>query len=234
MIKDAHHLPFVKRLETWFCASAVLPSLLRTYLRLILFMLGIALVLGACAPERVAFRKIKRNMAKVEAAIKAHPELADSLNLTRNEPITAPQFDEVLEVTPKVDSALVDSLAIELAKSKHELEAAIKSGLSPPITITKIREKLIRAACPDIRKDTTFYLTLIDGKDSLRVPLFVSLQATDGQLRARTSLGAIHWDRKRTTTQVLINEPERKFWGDPWFWVAVVLALLFVWVVIRR
>lgn len=238
-MKDVHSLSgihsFAKRVIVWFSESAVLPSIFATFLRLILFMLGIALVCGACSPRHAAYRKAKKNLAKIEQVIRSYPELADSLNLTQNEPITSPGIYDSLQATPAVDSSMVDSLAIELAKQKHDLEATIKSIQSrQPQVITQIREKLIRAACPDINTSNTFFLTLIDGSDSLRVPLDVHLQAVGGQLKAHLSLEAIHWDRKREKTRIDLIEPEKRFFMDVWFWVSVGLAVLLILVVIKR
>lgn len=206
---------------------------------LISIMFGFALLLGACSPQRVAYRKIKRNMAKVEAAIKAYPELADSLKLTRNEPITAPEFTGDLEVTPELDSALVDSLAIELAKANYLLSSNIKARMMGDYqkalpTVSGIRKTLVKAARPNVKTDTTFYLTVIDGTDSLKMPIHVSLEAAEGKLKSTTSLQAIRWDRQREKNQIAVTCPETPFYLISWFWAMVAFAGLFTWSVLRK
>lgn len=192
-----------------------------TWTRLILTTLApvflCAVLLSSCA-ERIAYNKIKRNWARIENTLKEHPQLADSIGIMKTQTITALEFRDSLVYKPTLDTTAIDSLAGLLYIAK---KTAALDKMKPP----QIREKLIRATCPEVMIDSTFEVKFRVDDDTIKFPLQVLFSSKTG---VQIHLPKTSWEIAHKATEIKFNEPENKFFASGWFWAFVAMCVFWL------
>lgn len=172
---------------------------------------------GVFNPELRAYKKIKRNWSRIEETLKEFPQLADSIKTQKSDPVNTTGVDDSLVYETIVDSTAVDSLASLLIEAKAKRDTVL---------ITEIRYRLSTASCPEVKKDTVYFITVYNSKDSVDIPIRLKVTAKGNKLSVTLDAPPTQLPQKFKAIEVNFPAPEKKFYQVSWFWISCVLAIL--------
>jgi len=138
-----------------------------------------------------------------------------------NEPVWNDSARAQMVFTKGKSGSLTDILGGTLEKSPELLKKQIRD----------LRKALATAGCPKFKKDTVYNFTVIYGKDTIKVPIniSVSVQKDKGSVKIDANQTKKVYTKK--IIEVDIKKP-KEFFTDPWFWASSVMFLLFILLII--
>lgn len=207
------------------------PSRLRHKSLLMAFiLLVIMIILSGCGASR-AYKQAKKSWKKIEDIAREYPGIIDGLNLRVRDTVKTTAFLDRIVIEPVVDSAKVDSLALALCAALNHQENTPETPKPPGLG--KLRRDLSTLSCPEIAKDTVYFIKVYNSTDSLQIPIHLNVTAKGGRLDIAILSSPAHFVTDRETTQLTFNEPEKPIIFNPWFWNSVGLFIIFFVLIIR-